>query len=106
MVTMDKFAIVEINKSQYMVAEGDSIDVAIEGKSGEKITFDKVLLNVNKSEVVIGKPYIEKATVKAEVIENIKGEKVKTLVYRAKTRYRKRSGNRQKLTTIKILKIS
>lgn len=104
---MEKFVIVEINKSQFKVSEGDSIDVTmLDGQAGDKVTFDKILLRVDKDEVLIGKPYLEKKSIQAEIVQHFKSEKVSTLIYRAKSRYRKRSGNRQELTTIKILKIS
>lgn len=103
----NKFAVVKIKNSQFKVSEGDVINVAkMEGKAGDKLSFDEVLLMVDGSDVKVGKPTIEKAKIAAEIVEQTKGEKVKMMTYKAKSHQRRRRGHRQKLTKIKINKIT
>ncbi len=104
---MTKFAIIQVKNTQYKVAEGDVISVPrLENKEGEKYKIDKVLLTAVDKKVEIGKPYIEKSSVDSEVVEHYRGEKVQSSTYKAKSRQRRKVGNRQDLTKIKIVKIN
>ena len=99
------FAVVEINDKQHLVREGDilSIDGTITDKS---IQFKNVLLMNNDKETVIGQPYVEKASVEANVLETGKREKDIVFKFKRKTGYKVTKGHRQNSTVIKITKIS
>ncbi|MFC1727693.1 50S ribosomal protein L21 [Patescibacteria group bacterium] len=102
-----KYAIVKIGGSQYRVAEGDQLDVEkIEGQKSKKITFSEVLLLVEGEAVKIGQPYLKGAEVKAEIVGQFKGKKIRVATYKAKSRYRRVIGHRKLLTKIIIKKIS
>ncbi|MGI6278712.1 MAG: 50S ribosomal protein L21 [Patescibacteria group bacterium] len=102
---MKKFAIVEIAGHQYQVEKNDEILVNnLGGKAGKKIKLDKVLLFAN-GKVEIGQPYLKNKTVEAEIIESLKGKKVKITTYKAKSRYRRKKGFRPLLTRLKIKEI-
>ena len=104
--TMKKFAIVEVAGHQYQVEEGDQITVNnLAVDSAKKIKIDKVLLMAN-GKTEIGRPYLKNNTVEAEVVENLKGEKVRVVTYKAKSRYRKVKGFRPQQTKLKITKIN
>lgn len=103
---MDKFVIVDINNKQYKVSEGDVISIdRILGEPKSKIVFDQVLLAVDKKDVKIGKPSIDKAKVDCEIVEHYQGDKVTSSTYKAKARQRRKVGSRPQLTKIKINKI-
>lgn len=103
---MKKFAVVEIAGHQYQVKENDELAVNnLDLKAGEKIKLDKVLLVAN-DKVEIGQPHLKNRVIEAEVIDNLKGEKVRVATYKAKSRYRKVKGFRPKITKIKITKIN
>lgn len=107
MASKDKFAVVAIKNSQYKVSEGDVILIdKTEGETGDVLTFDEILLTADGSKVEVGTPNIAKVTVKAEIIEQTKAPKVTKAVYKAKARYRKKTGDRKQLTKIKITNIS
>lgn len=100
------FVVVSIKSSQEMVSEGDLLSVdKIDGEPGTKISFDEVLLTNIAGKVEVGKPVIKGIKVEAEIVEQTKADKVHTRNYRAKSRYRKHTGDRKKLTKIKILSI-
>lgn len=106
-VEKDKFAILEISGSQLKVFEGKKYEVDyIEAEKGKKITLEKVLLIADGNKILLGKPYVAKAKVEAKVDSQKKGDKVKGLVYKAKSRYRKHYGHRSLVTRLLIEKIS
>ena len=74
-------------------------------EAGETYTFNQVLL-VSGDEMKIGAPFVENATVEADVIDNIKSKKVIVYKYKRKTGYHKKKGHRQQLTAVKITKIN
>ena len=97
------YAIVEIAGQQFKVAKDQQIFVhRLEGKEGDKLTFDKVLLTEDKGKVTVGAPAISGTKVKATIVEHLKGDKV--IVFKKKRRkgYRVKNGHRQYLTSIKI----
>lgn len=105
--TEPKFAVIEISGSQLKVFEGKKYEVDyIEGEKESKLELDKVLLIDNGKKVILGKPYIPKAKVTAIIDSQKKGEKIKGLIFKAKSRYRKHYGHRSLVTRLLIKKIS
>ncbi|MBQ8303096.1 MAG: 50S ribosomal protein L21 [Clostridia bacterium] len=99
------FAIFVTGGKQYKVAEGDVIFVEKLGLAeGEKVTFDKVLC-VNGEALSVGTPYVEGATVVANVLKNGKSKKIDVIKYKAKKNEKKKIGHRQDYTKIQIEKI-
>ncbi|MGB9847732.1 MAG: 50S ribosomal protein L21 [Minisyncoccia bacterium] len=102
-------AVIETGGKQYLVKEGEKIKTEkLLGKAGDVIVFDKVLLVADeKGEgVEIGKPYLEKHSVEAEIIKTARSRKIIVFRYHSKTRYRKKKGHRQWYTEVKIKKIN
>lgn len=99
-----KFAVVKIGGSQHKVAEGDEIAVdKIEGEKETSVTLDQVLLLVDEKKIEIGQPLVKGAVIKAKIIDQFKGKKIRTAVFKAKSRYRRVKGFRSLLTRLKIL---
>ena len=99
------FAIFVTGGKQYKVSEGDVIFVEKLGLAeGEKVTFDKVLC-VNGETLSVGTPYVEGATVVANVLKNGKSKKIDVIKYKAKKNEKKKIGHRQDYTKIQIEKI-
>jgi large subunit ribosomal protein L21 len=97
------YAIVTIAGQQMKVQEGQELFVhRLAAKEGEDVSFDEVLLLSNDEKVSIGTPNINGASVSAEVIEHVQGDKV--IVFKKKRRkgYRVKNGHRQAFTKIKI----
>jgi len=100
-----KYAIVDFKGHQIPVKEEQIIDVdRIEGKKGDKINLNQVLL-ISDKDVVVGQPTIVGANIEATIIEHFKGEKIRVATYKAKSRYRRVKGFRPLLTKIKIERI-
>ena len=99
------FAIFVTGGKQYKVSEGDVIFVEKLGLAeGEKVTFDKVLC-VNGETLSVGTPYVQGATVVANVLKNGKSKKIDVIKYKAKKNEKKKIGHRQDYTKIQIEKI-
>lgn len=103
------YAIVEIKGQQFKAEEGKFLYVhhlGNEVKSGDAVSFEKVLLLDADGDVKVGSPAVEGVKVECEVLEPlVKGDKV--LVFKKKRRkgYRRLNGHRQQFTKIKINKI-
>ena len=97
------YAVVETGGKQYRVKVGDTINVEkLDAEAGDEVTLDRVLLVGNDGEITIGRPVVEGASVVASVDGQTKGDKIRIFKMRAKKRYRKTIGHRQKLTTITV----
>ncbi len=100
------YAIIKTGGKQYKVSEGDSIVIEkLEVEEGSAVEFDEVLTIVDGEDVVIGRPTVDGAKVKATVEKNGKGPKIHVFKYKSKKNYRRRQGHRQPFTKVKIDKI-
>ncbi|MFP4288449.1 MAG: 50S ribosomal protein L21 [Bacteroidota bacterium] len=100
------YAIVEIAGQQFKVEKDQKIFVhRLEGKEGDALEFDRVLLRANDEKIEVGAPVVEGAMVKAKVLEHVKADKI--LVFKKKRRkgYQKMNGHRQLMTQIQIEEI-
>ncbi len=100
------YAIVEIAGQQFKVEKDQKIFVhRLEGKEGDALEFDRVLLRANDETIEVGAPVVEGAKVKAKVLEHVKADKI--LVFKKKRRkgYQKMNGHRQLMTQIQIEEI-
>ncbi|MGH8095563.1 MAG: 50S ribosomal protein L21 [Chthoniobacterales bacterium] len=101
------YAIIKTGGRQYRVAEGDTIDVdLLEGETGQKLTFEDVLMHVDGDKLTHGNPSVSGASVTGEVVEQRKDKKVIAFKYRRRKGYHRTVGHRRKLTRIKITGIS
>ena len=100
-------AIIETSGMQFPVEENTVIKIPkIKAEVGDKYDFEKVLLVSSPEQFALGKPYIEGAKVKAEILAHGKSDKVIVFKFKRRRKYRKTTGQRQGYTEVKILKIS
>jgi large subunit ribosomal protein L21 len=101
------YAVVETGGCQFTIEEGSLIKVQkLEGASGDKVTLDKVLLISDGANAEVGKPYIDHASVEAELVTQGKSEKVMTFKFKRRTKSRRTIGHRQNYTELKITRIN
>lgn len=102
------YAIIEESGGQRRVSEGEEILVDLvkagEAAPGETITFDRVLLIGAPGEAArIGAPLVAGATVTGEVVEPVvMGEKLYIQKIRPKKNARRKTGHRQRYTSVRI----
>ena len=98
------YAIIEDSGTQIRVAKGDVIDIDLRDLGDRKtITFDRVLLlGDNEKQATVGTPYVGGATVKAEVLDEIKGPKIDVIKFKRRKGYKRKTGHRQRYLRVKI----
>ena len=101
-----KKAVIVTGGKQYLVTEGETLQVELLKDAGKSVTFEPLLV-IDGDSVHVGTPNVDKAKVSAEVVnEDVKADKVTSIRYEAKKRVHTVRGHRQRLTEIKITKIA
>ncbi len=97
------FAVLKTGGKQYKVQLGDTLRVEkLAAAAGDKIQFNEVLM----VGATIGEPFVKDAGVQAEIIDQVKGEKLIHFVKRRRKHGSKRTkGHRQQLTLLRITDI-
>ncbi len=97
------YAVIRTGGKQYRVQAGDTVDVEkLPGQAGEDVQFDEVLLLADDESVAVGRPLVDGAVVKGEILEQGRGEKLIVFKFKRRKNYRRKNGHRQALTTVKI----
>lgn len=97
------YAVIETGGKQYRVQAGDRFRVErLEGEPGAEVTFDKVLMAGGEGETRLGSPYLEGASVTAEILTQARDRKVLVFKYKSKKNYRRMRGHRQYYTEVVI----
>lgn len=100
------YAVIKASGKQYKVSPGNIIEVdKIEGEAGKSVSFDEVLLSADGEKIEVGTPYVKGATVTAKIVNQIQGDKVRVSKFKAKSKYRRVTGFRAKLTKLEITAI-
>lgn len=109
-----KYAVIRLQGHQYKVEEKEEILVdklslassAGRLKDPKKIEAD-VLLVSDEGKVKVGKPRVKGAEVGLKLVEEeVKGEKLYIRKFKAKSRYRRKTGFRPKYSKLLVQKIS
>ena len=97
------FAVMKTGGKQYKVQSGDMLRVEkLAADAGETVQFNEILM-LGGDKTVVGAPMVDGAAVQAEVVDQIKGEKVINFVKRRRKHGSQRTkGHRQKLTLVRI----
>ena len=97
------YAVLETGSKQYRVTAGDTLEIErVAAEAGQTFTFDRVLLVNKDGQVSVGAPTVSGASVVADVVEHIRGEKKVTFKMKRRKGYHKKIGHRQELTVVKI----
>ena len=100
-----KKAVIATGGKQYLVEEGQTLDVELLGDE-KTVTFVPLLV-INDKDVTVGTPEVSGAKVTATVAEQtVVGDKVLAIRYKAKKRVHKVHGHRQRSTRLTIDKIA
>jgi large subunit ribosomal protein L21 len=95
------FAIVKIAGQQFRVQKNQTIYVPhVGGNAGDALEFSEVLLTDTDGKLSIGKDV--KATVKAEILAHVLGDKVIAFKMKRRKGFRKKHGHRTHYTQIRI----
>lgn len=104
-LTMKK-AVIATGGKQYVVSEGDVLDVELLKVDKKTVDFEALLV-IDGDKTQVGKPTVSGAKVSAQVLEaDVAAQKVTAIRYKAKKRVHKVHGHRQHHTKLKITKIA
>ncbi len=100
------FAVLKTGGKQYKVSSGDMLRVEkLAADAGEKVQFNEILM-LGGDKPVVGAPLVDGAAVQAEVVDQIKGDKVIHFVKRRRKHGSQRTkGHRQQLTLLRVTDI-
>lgn len=100
------FAVIATGGKQYKVAVGDELEIEkLVADVDSSVDLRAIMLVDDDDTVTLGKD-VASAVVKATVIDQFKGPKVRIFKYRNKTGYRRKTGHRQPLTRVRVDSIS
>ena len=96
---MSTFAVIQSGGKQYIIT-GDQ-ELVVDRINSEKNDIElETLFAMNDGKIVESL-----SPIKAEIVEHVKGKKIRVAKFKAKVRYRRVNGFRPSLTKIKIGKI-
>lgn len=101
-----KKAVITTGSKQYLVSEGDVVEVELIKDAGKTVSFEPLLV-IDGAKTTVGTPVVSGAKVTAEVVEEDKQtDKVTSIRYKAKKRVHTVKGHRQRKAVLKIKTIS
>ncbi|MBI1943285.1 MAG: 50S ribosomal protein L21 [Betaproteobacteria bacterium] len=97
------YAVIQTGGKQYRVKSGEQLKVeALPAAVGAPVSFDRVLMLGEGEGARVGAPYVPGAAVKATVVAQGRGEKLKIFKLRRRKHYQKTQGHRQSYTEVRI----
>ncbi len=96
-------AIIKAGGKQYLVIKDQTLNIDLTGDA-TKLEFEPLMI-IDGDKVNVGAPTVKNMLVKADVLEVVKGDKIKVLKFKAKKRVKRLTGHRQRYAKIKIVSI-
>ena len=88
------YAVIKTGGKQYKVQEGDTIRVEkLDGKEGDEIKLDSVLMLTDGEKVTVGTPMVKGASVSATVKAQGRGKKIKIIKFKMSNNRSTRGNN-------------
>ena len=100
-MTME-YAVIKTGGKQYRVSKGAILEVDRLESEGKDIVLSEVLLLSSEGKIRIGKPVLADVKVKATLLENFKGDKIRVAKFKAKAKYRRVMGFRPHISRLEI----
>ena len=97
-------AVIAAGGKQYLVKKDQVLELELVGDT-KKLEFEALLV-IDGEKVQVGKPHVSGAKVHAEVLGEVKGDKLQVLKFKPKKRIKRLTGHRQHYSQVKITKIS
>ena len=101
------YAVFETGGKQFRAEPGTRVRIpSLAAEPGETVTFERVLLAGDGSDIKVGAPLVQGATVTAEVLRHGRDKKVIIFKWKRRKNYRRKAGHRQDFTEVRISDIS
>lgn len=100
---MEPYAVIETGGKQYLVREGDLVQIErLETDIGQSLPITPVLAVSDGSSLTVGTPALEGASVGTEILDHPRGRKLVAFKKKRRKGYSRKIGHRQDLTLIKV----
>ena len=97
------YAVIQTGGKQYRVKSGEQVKVELLAvEVGATVSFDRVLMLGEGDGVKVGAPFVSGAAVKATVVAQGRGEKIRIFKLRRRKHFAKTQGHRQGFTEVRI----
>ncbi len=97
------YAVIQTGGKQYRVKSGEQVKVELlAAEVGATVSFDRVLMLGEGEGIKVGAPFVSGAAVKATVVAQGRGEKIRIFKMRRRKHYAKTQGHRQGFTEVRI----
>ena len=97
------YAVIQTGGKQYRVKSGEQLKIeSLAAEVGSAVSFDNVLMLGEGDGARVGAPFLAGAKVKATVVAQGRGEKVRIFKMRRRKHYAKTQGHRQSFTEVRI----
>lgn len=102
------FAVIKTGSKQYRVAKDSIIKIEkIDGEPGSTIEFKEVLMIGEYSKPsFIGTPIVKGGSVTAQILNQLRDQKVIVFKKKRRKNYRNKRGHKQEVTQVKIIDIA
>jgi len=98
-------AVIKLGGKQYIVTEKERLLVDLLPDGTKDLSLDALLI-IDGDNITVGKPTVKDIKVIAKVTQDeVKGDKVRVIRYKAKKRVHKVNGHRQQYSEIEIVSI-
>ena len=97
------YAVIQTGGKQSRVKSGEQVKVELlAAEIGATVSFDRVLMLGEGDGVRVGAPFVDGDTVKATVVAQGRGEKIRIFKLRRRKHFAKTQGHRQGFTEVRI----
>jgi large subunit ribosomal protein L21 len=101
------YAIVETGGKQYRVEPGEVLTVEkLRGEVGGTVELTQVRLVHNDAGLQVGRPWVERASVTAEILAQGRTRSIMVFKKKRRKNYRRTKGHRQDFTRVRITGIA
>ncbi len=104
---MEAYAVIQTGGKQYLVKKGDTLTVElVQAEKGKTFEFVNVLALHDGAALKIGAPELNGVSIKAEVVDQVLGDKVVSFKKKRRKGYSRKVGHRQNLSVVKIAELA
>jgi large subunit ribosomal protein L21 len=104
---MSGYAVVQVGTHQYRIEKDMVFDVELLERPEDKqeVKLDQVLLVQDSKDTQVGTPFVDKASVTCQVVEEIRLPKVVSFKFKKRKQFKKKKGHRQTVLRLKVKSI-
>lgn len=98
------YIVANLSGHQKVLEQGKwyDVDYIAQGVIGNFLSINKIMLFKKADKIQVGKPFLKTSEIPAQIIQQVKGQKITVLKTKPKKKYTRTMGNRQKYTRIRI----